>query len=219
MSFVRFEEFRSFHMQQRDVIDIDAMSATGIALPIADEITAQDADHRAAGTAGENAFLIVEKAAVLDCQVAALRTNAGAVLVRYARPLQGEVAYGDVVTDSDQYRLAAARPVGHDDARAVSSNNDVVLADDCAVEILSRIYLDRIAILRGGHRLARQLEIVTLSHIECSSHQRERPHAHRYRKRYPRHRYHELLTTFARPLFDSFRDAGPTTGWLRSDGQ
>ena len=199
MGRMRIGKLRSFHMQQRDVVDVDPMRATLLAFPVADEFAADNADHSAGRTAGEDAGFIVEEATVFDRQIAALRTNAGPVLVRHARPLQGEVADRDVAAGSDQYRLTAAGLVGHDDAGALALDGEVVLADDRAVEILPWIDLDRIAVLRGRHRFARLLELVALTHLEGSSQERECPDAHRHGEQRSCHRHRMLLVSFKPP--------------------
>ena len=149
--------------------------------------------------AGEDAVLIVEETRVLDRQIRALRSDAGTILIWNARALEGDVAYSDVVSGSDQQRLSAAGLVRQDDALALAFDGHVIPDDGSAIEILARIDVDRVAIFRGGDCLAWRLVLLALSHLQCSSQKRDGPNAHRDGKQRPRDNHHQLLTSNGAP--------------------
>src|SRR5262249_55321496 len=136
-------EFGSLNMQQRDMVDVDAVCTGFVALAVAGEFAPYDADLDPLRTAGQYAVLIVEKSAVLDRQIATFGPDAGTVSIHGARPLQGYVAHRDVAAIGDQDRLAGADLVGHDDSGSLAFNDDVVLADAGAIEIPTGINVDR----------------------------------------------------------------------------
>src|SRR6266567_950113 len=100
--------------------DIDAVSASGDTGAVSLKIAVAD-DDRAASHAGQYSLFIADKARILHGEIEPLASYAGAIMVANLCPGECDAPDRHVRSANDEYSLAAADLVRHD---------DIALADD-----------------------------------------------------------------------------------------
>ena len=146
MTLPSVREVRILDAQQIDVFDIDSVRTRPGADAVFVKIAVADRDRRSR-RAAEKTGLIVDKLDCVHCQTAFDQANTCAVHVGHTGACQGQVPHRRVITPNDKKPHSVARLVGDDDAGVGALNHEVVGVPHCAVEILSGLDLDIIAVL------------------------------------------------------------------------
>ena len=118
------------HVQQTDLADIDAVRAAPSQAPLWMNALPMILMVALGLLVVRMPSSIVDELHVLDGEVAALRADAGAIMVGHPGALQGQVADRDVVAVDDQKGLALAGGVGQHRARRGTLDRQIVLPDD-----------------------------------------------------------------------------------------
>ena len=116
---------------------------------IAIEVAARDTQASAA-TAGQDADLVVDEAAVRHRQILALDSDTGAVAIHDANAGETQAADRHVVALHDERRLSHARPVGDHHARTAADDGQPVGAPQGAIVIGAGRDAHGVAIPGGG---------------------------------------------------------------------
>src|ERR1700733_6928532 len=102
------DEARALDVEHGDLIDVDAVRTLRDAVAVAAERAVEHADRAARTGRGEDAFLIVEKPAVEDGQIAPLGAYPGTVVERGVGAGESDAANGEVIADRHEDALVLA---------------------------------------------------------------------------------------------------------------
>jgi len=143
-----------------DVADIERVGKA-VAGAVAAEHRIVDRDGAACDRAAQDAVLVVEKLAIVDGQIAALITDAGAVAVADRGAREGDVIERDVgIGDQDRFAVGNGAAGHQIDLAADALDRDLGADLGKVVGVGAGLNLNDVAVMRGGNGCRERTELL-----------------------------------------------------------